>query len=265
MSQFGWIPPDDDKRAQNERYLLRGVYPQAPAVVERVFEYPPYITQYDQGPIGACVGYSCSWMMSIYNQPDCYNAYWLYKRAQKIDGDPGTSGDNDGAYVWAAGDVLRKEGHAIIKTTTPVKDYGIQSYYWCRTVDDIRTAIFEGRPPVFGIYWYSNFNTPKVKNNEYWIGEAALWGSILGGHAICCIGASDQRQAFKLLNTWGKQYPPVWISYKSITKLLGQNGECMVGLDIAPTPPPPPPDDEKIAVTVTLDGKSYAGSLERVK
>ena len=264
MSEFtnGWIPPSDEKRAQNERFLLRNVYREAPASIERVFEYPNYVKEYDQGPIGACVGYSCSWMMSIYNNPDLYNAYWLYKRAQAIDKDPGTNDDMDGAYIWAAGDVLRKEGHAVYKTNTPAIDNGIQSYYWGKTVDDIRAAIDAGRPPVFGIYWYSAFNKPVAKNGEYWIPDGS-WGRVLGGHAICCIGASDKRQAFKLLNSWGASYPPVWISYKSITALLARQGECMVTLDIPGEPTPPPASNTIELSGVDIDGRKWTGVLTR--
>jgi len=264
MSQFGWLPPTPEMQADNDRYELRRLAIEVPLTVEKQLVYPPYVKEYDQGNIGACVGYSCSWATSIYNNPDCYNAYWLYKRAQKIDGDPGTSGDNDGAYLWAAGDVLRKEGHAITKTTTPKLEYGILSYYWCKSIDDVRTATDLDRVPVFGVPWYAEFNSPRTVNGEYWIGTRASWGSVLGGHAICCIAASDQRQAVRLLNTWGAGYPPVWVGYNSVTQLLKQ-GECMVGLDIKPEPPPPPDDDNKIFISLVMNEKEYSGELERVK
>lgn len=262
MSQFGWIAPSDEKRLQNDNYRLRSVYA-APVTVEKQLVYPDYVAWYDQGNIGSCTGFSASWATSIYNNPNKYNGYWLYKQGQKDDGDSGTSNDNDGGYVWAVMDVLRKRGHALNKTTTPIPAEGIQSYYWCKTIDEIRAAIDADRVPVFGIYWFSEFSSPRTVNGEFWIGTRSNWGYVQGGHAICCMAASDKRQAVRLLNSWGSSYPPVWISYASIVKLLGMQGECAVGLDIAPIPPPPPPEPETKAFVVSFDNFTYSGVLTR--
>jgi len=264
MINFGWIPPTDEKRIQNERYLVRSIL-RAPLTVEKELAYPKEFN-YDQIS-GSCTGYSASWAQSIYNNKK-YNGMWLYRRAQDTDGDPNTKDDNDGGYIWAVFDTLKREGHALWNTETPIKDEGILSYYWCKTVDDVRAAIDSDRVPVFGIYWYSNFNKPwpKAATGELWIGEGT-WGQILGGHAIACIAASDKRQAFKLLNTWGSDYPPVWISYKSITRLLGYQGECAVGMDIpaVPEPEPEPEEDSIILSGIDALGKKWSGTLERVK
>lgn len=269
MNNFGWKPTTDDKKiADNLRYSwarLREAPPPMGAV-EVTFPYrTDWVDEQDQGPIGACVGYSCSWMKSHHDE-QLFNAYWLYKRAQAIDGDPGTKGDNDGAYIWAAGDVLRKEGHSLYKQTTPDMDYKILSYYWAKSIDEIRTAAANGYPPVFGIPWFAGFNKPTTYNGELWIGRSA-WGSILGGHAIWCCAVSDQRQAVALLNTWGAGWAnggPVWIRYTDITKLFRYGSECMIALDYKPEPPPDPePDDDTMDVTAIVDGREYGGTLTR--
>lgn len=265
MSQFGWIPPTDEKQADNDHYLVRALYA-VPLVVEKQLVYPDLVSWYDQGNIGACTGYSASWATSIYNNPGKYNAYWLYKEGQRIDGDPNTKGDQDGGYIWAVMDVLRKSGHCSNKTTTPAPGEGILSYYWAKTIDDVRAAIDADRVPVFGMPWFNEFMSPRTVNGEYWIGTRANWGQILGGHAICGVAASDKRQAFKLLNSWGPSYPPVWISYTSITKLFGMRSECAVGVDIKPEPSPPPPSPEKETITLTgvsSDGKKWSGILTK--
>jgi len=279
MTQLGWIPTTDPRKmADNERYdmsrLRLGVPPMGS--VEVTFPYNrEWIDEQNQGNIGACVGYSCSWMKS-YHDDELFNAYWLYKRAQAIDNDPGTKNDNDGAYLWAAGDVLRKEGHALYKTGVPDMEYKIMSYWWAKSVDEIRTAAAEGYPVVFGIPWFSEFNSPRTVNSEYWIGTRASWGSILGGHAIFGQSVSDSRKAVALLNTWGAGWAnggPVWISYASIQKLYSYRAECMVCLDYKPEPPPPPPPPEDTTLKVneleieTPDGKivHLKGVLERVK
>lgn len=38
-------------------------------------------------------------------------------------------------------------------------------------------------PVLLGINWYTNFDTPVLKDNAYWIGLGD-WGSVRGGHAI---------------------------------------------------------------------------------
>lgn len=270
MAGFGWRPVTDPvKIAENARYDMARLRLAPPAVVERTFPYnKDWVDEQNQGAIGACVGFSFSWMKSYYDE-ELFNAYWLYKRAQAIDNDPDTKDDNDGTYLWAAGDVLRKEGHALYKQGIPDRDYRIESYVWAKSVDDVRTAVHEGTPPVFGIPWFSNFNTPKVKNNELWIGESAYWGSILGGHAIWCCGASDQRQAVALLNTWGAGWAkggPVWISYNSIKRLFGYQSECLVALDYKtePTPPPPPPEKDVITLAgVSINGSKWSGTITK--
>ena len=287
MTQLGWIPTTDPaKIADNERYDLRRLRMAAPPMgsVEVTFPYNrEWVDEQNQGNIGACVGYSCSWMKS-YHDDELFNAYWLYKRSQAIDNDPGTKGDQDGAYLWAAGDVLRKEGHALYKTSTPDMEYKIMSYWWAKSVDEIRTAASEGYPVVFGIPWFAEFDKPKqMPDGSFWIGTSKSWGSIRGGHAIFDCAVSDSKTypggpigAGALLNSWGAGYAnggPVWISYASIQKLFSYRAECMVCLDYKPEPPPPPPPPEQDTLKVneleieTPDGKiiHLKGVLERVK
>lgn len=259
--RFGWLPPSDEKRAQNLRFGLGKIY-ETVLTVEQQLDYPDYTVFYDQVS-GSCTGYSASWMASIYNLKK-YDAMWLYRRGQDTDGDPNTDRDPDGGYIWAVMDVLRKEGHRIHgqNVTTPAE--GIQSYYWCRNADEARTAVSLLRAPVFGLHWYQEFNEPRTINGEFWIGTRAKWGGLLGGHAICCVAASDQRQAVKLLNSWGRDYPPVWISYQNINRLLSVGGECAVALDIPNEPTPPPPPAETIEVAMEIDQRMYVGELARI-
>jgi hypothetical protein len=67
-----------------------------------------WVSFYDQGNEGACVGFSESRMMSQLNRKR-YDAEWLYHQAQKSDEWPGE--DYDGTSVRAGFDVLRTIGH----------------------------------------------------------------------------------------------------------------------------------------------------------
>ena len=266
---FGRLTPSDDKmQLHATKYAFKVAEARfnlaVPLTIEKSLVLPEYHSFYDQGQTGGCTGWSASWEMSIYNNKK-FDAYKLYKEGQKIDGDPHTSGDNDGGYIWAVHDVLKNEGHWPVGSSVPVLSEGIDSYYWIQTIDDMRTAFGAGRPLVFGIRWYNKFMTPKVINGEYWIGTESNWGTVAGGHAICSFAISDQRQAVKLVNSWGT-YPDVWISYKSIQRLLGEQGECVASFDrtiAPPIPPTPEPTTDTVSVTVVKDGITYEGTLNK--
>ena len=217
MPAFGRIPPSD--RIHESRYALAAVLPETVATVEHALPLPyAYRDNYDQGSEGACVGFSCSWAMSILNRR-FYDAQWLYEEAQRTDEWPGEA--YDGTSVRAGLDVLRLEGHRRIYhgRSLPVDPVaGISEFRWTETVDGVRTAIAAGAPVVLGIDWLEGFMQPVQRGRDWWIDDAS--GRVAGGHAICCYGASDRRQAVKLVNSWGLGYPLVWCSYAMLERLL---------------------------------------------
>lgn len=157
-----------------------------------------------------------------------YNGLWQYDQACRNDGVPATNLKSDiGTFLWASLWVANNLGLLRLKERNPRLNDGIQSYYWCRTVNEIRTAFSLGRIPVMGTNWHLNMLKPYRQNKEWWINTG---GEVVGGHAYCLINASDKRQAFQIRNTW-KGYPDVWISYVLVETLLMQGGECGVGLD----------------------------------
>ncbi|MGI8406230.1 MAG: hypothetical protein ACR2OE_15975, partial [Thermomicrobiales bacterium] len=153
-----------------------------------------------------------------------------------IDEWPDTNpGDNNGTSVRAGMDVLRTLGHRRLRktgeTTNPLE--GILRNEWATQTDQVRQCIAGGTPVVLGIEWMEDFFTPEKVGREYWIGRKE-GGKIAGGHAICCYGASDKRQAIKLVNSWGSSWPVVWLPYERLQKLIDgyeQPGECTVIFD----------------------------------
>ncbi|MGI8548117.1 MAG: hypothetical protein ACR2M1_12435 [Gemmatimonadaceae bacterium] len=204
-----------------------GLAPAASALtVERLLPLPGYRTQYNQGSTNGCVGYSSSWAMSILNR-EMYDPKWLWDQAKLIDQWTDTNpGDNNGTSVRAGMDVLRTQGHRQVwrgadKPVDP--DDGILRNEWASgpgAVDQVRQCIADGMPVVLGIEWMESFFTPTQTGHEYWIGKDMLAGKIAGGHAICVYGASDKRQAIKLVNSWGTGYPLVWLGYDMLQKLI---------------------------------------------
>jgi len=241
--KFGRLIPKD--RSYEQNYAFRKLGVGLPITVEKVFLHPPLRTFYDQGETSACTGFSSTWQMSIYNQYRSilagkdrqlsyikYNAPWLYQQACLNDGDPRNDPPLDvGGYVWSTFWVLNHLGHTRVGKVTPDLKDGISSYYWCSSVDEMRTAFSLNRMVVIGVNWYSGFMSPEYKNGEYWVGTKTNLGQILGGHAILCKGVSDKRQAFRLINSWGLGYPLVWLPYSTMERLLREDGEAVVAVD----------------------------------
>ena len=206
----------------------------APFTVERRLDLPTqYRLWYDQGKEGACVGYAFSWMMSVLNRRK-YVAMKLYAEAQARDEWDDTPPES-GTSLIAAATVLLTMGHwRFFRGFERIVGFqeGIAEMRWATTVDEIRMALNLGTPVVIGVNWYRNFDSPVWKGQAvtggWWIGEGDL-GRLRGGHAICVYGASDAKQAVKLVNSWGADYPNVWLPYETLDRLLRENGEaCLV-------------------------------------
>lgn len=232
MSDFGRRVPSDWVHV--ERYPLRAA--KVPKKVENLIDGMHWRRKvvYDQGAEGACVGFSLSWAMTLLNSPvhdsHMYHAPWLYNEAQLVD-EWNDTPPAEGTSLRAGFDVLRAKGHMLRETTVAVLEEGVETNTWATTVDEVRAAIGAGVPCVLGTHWYTDFDMPIKVGGHWWIGRAATLGVVRGGHAICIYGASDKRQAVRLVNTWGLSYPNVWMPYRVLERLLGEDGECAVPVD----------------------------------
>ncbi len=217
--------------------------------VEKILVLPSWHQKHDQGQEGACVGFGTSMMLSILHEQACrrrgdrtpyirYNPWWLWDRAKLADEWPETNpGDSNGTTVNAACTVISTIGHVLWVDENdpksfgePDQGYGITTVRWAQTVDEVRTAINAEIPTSVGINWYHNFETPQFVDGEYWIGVGDL-GIVRGGHCTCFYGASDKRQAFRMKNSWGPDYPEVWMSYETFDRLLREGGEVSLVTD----------------------------------
>lgn len=226
--------------------------------VEKTLRLPHwwYRGQHDQGKEGACVGFGTTMMMAIINMYDegrtpRYDPWWLWDRSKERDewGDT-NPGDSNGTSVRAACDVLRTMGH--VRTSewirarrphvqdVPKPGEGIGENRWARTVDEMRAVAALGLPMSIGINWYGKFDNPERKEGgwyrkgEYVIGtlDGRNLGPIRGGHCVCVYGASDRRQAFKIVNSWGRSYPLVWMPYETMQQMINEDGEVALVTDL---------------------------------
>lgn len=241
------VPPDFD---HVKKYALSDVQVPEVFVVEKTLILPIWHTQHNQGKEGACVGFGTTMMLTILNLHQClmqgdktayirYNPWWLWDRAKETDEFPDTNpGDDNGTTVRAACEVLKTQGHVVWENEADPKSFdtaealsGISAYRWAQSIDEVRQCINENIPVAIGVNWYKNFDTPEYIDGEYWIGKGDL-GIIRGGHCVCIYGASDQRQAVRIKNSWGPEYPEVWMPYSTLDRLLKEDGEVVVISDI---------------------------------
>ena len=178
-----------------------------------------------------------------------YDPIDLWNESKKIDEwDDTNPGDDNGTSVRAAYDIARDKGLCRVTfmrmgdgVPVPVRARsrdraeGIERNRWAGTTDEVRTAIANGRPVAIGVNWYSDFDRPVSKpspsgGTEMWIGEDDL-GRRRGGHCVCLFGASDERQAFRLKNSWGAEYPLVWLPYETLQRLINEHGEVAIVTD----------------------------------
>ena len=190
---------------------------------------------YDQGETNGCVGYSGSLVIAgQHNWPQKWpDPKWLYNISKLYDNDDRTTPEKDeGAYIWAAMYCLQHFGHQERDKDTPDPSLGISSYHWAQTVDEVRSAIGHcprGLPVVLGIGWYETFSYPELVGKDYWIGRKENLGKLLGGHAIYLNGATDRKEAFRLKNTWGDDYPPeVLLPYTTFERLMNEGAEACI-------------------------------------
>jgi hypothetical protein len=182
-----------------------------------------------------------------------YDPLHVWNEAKLIDQWADTNpGDSNGTSVSAGYDIARLQGLVPVKsmkldsngTPFPVNpgildsSAGVDVVRWATSADEIRTAIATGLPVTIGVTWYKNFDNPVAKRHklfgrwfdEHWIGEGDL-GSERGGHCVVLYGASDKRQAFKMKNSWGRDYPLVWLPYETMEALLRDWGEAALVVD----------------------------------
>lgn len=85
-------------------------------------------------------------------------------------------------------------------------------------VMSVKLALAQNRPVTIGMAIRRNFML--LRNARYWhpdLGDTTP----AGGHALVVIGYDDKRQAFQLMNSWGKEWGQdgfIWLKYKEFAK-----------------------------------------------
>lgn len=200
--------PQFDERSR--AYGIRALDPGKP----RSYTWGCQLRTLDQGREGACVGFA--WTGELAAKPAVIHgltnefAQQVYKEAQLIDEWPGEA--YEGTSVLAGAKVLHQRGL-------------IREYRWAFGVDDLAAGVSRVGPAVLGIPWYSSMYSPDSS------GYLQLDGSVVGGHAILCVGYNVSGRYFIVQNSWGAAWgiaARARVSHDNMQGLLSSGGEACI-------------------------------------
>ena len=172
----------------------------------------------DQGPTPQCVGYAWAHWLSSSPVRQYLNPSGIYELAQHIDEWEGE--DYDGTSVRAGAKVLSKIGF-------------IKSYEWAWDANKIVDTILATGPVVVGTSWLQGMLEPD--SNNYIHAD----GPNHGGHAYLLSGADRTKGRVRVKNSWGLDWGNqghAWLSISDLAKLIRDNGEACLGIEVRPTP-----------------------------
>lgn len=120
--------------------------------------------------------------------------------------------------------------------------------YWRRVnvqdPQEVKAQIQAGYPVMVGLL--ADEGLYRLKGNQVWKRRK---GKLLGGHAVVIVGYDDRREAFKLMNSWGRRWADRgygWVDYGFFRKMVREGyvakdalNETLLDLVNQPQPAPP--------------------------
>jgi C1A family cysteine protease len=206
----------------------------------------------DQGYLGSCTGHAIAGNVEFIEMAELKNnaataqaqlifeagkfnsvsRLFIYYNERLLEGDPG---QDNGAMLRTGVAVMRKYGVcresiwsysdvlAFNNPSPPAYAEAVQHKvlisYRISDLFHMKHSLATGNPFVFGIMCYASFLGEAVAKTG--VIPMPGWGdSPQGGHALCCVGYDDSRQAFLVRNSWGTQWGIAgycWIPYAYMT------------------------------------------------
>lgn len=128
-------------------------------------------------------------------------------------------------------------GLAVAKVTTQMGL--IAGYQHCFSLDSLIKAL-QVTPVIIGSNWYDSMDRPNAQG----IVGVSAGASVRGGHEYECIGVNVESQMLEFVNSWGSGWGLAghfFMSYDTVTRLLGEQGDVTVFVPKTSTPPQPQP------------------------
>lgn len=200
------------------KYPLRAVIAPAQTVADVKVKYWPGNDYWgNQGDVSACCGFSAVHLLhsspiTYKKKIPVYNPIDLYLEAQKVDE---WEGENyEGTSVRAVMKVLQAAGY-------------IESYHWASSLLALRTAV-KSSPVVCGTGWYEDMFFPDKS------GKIKIGGSLAGGHAYLIDGINENKEIFRIKNSWGRSWGRkgyAYISFEDMQRLMSEEGEICLAIE----------------------------------
>jgi len=179
-------------------------------------------TIYDQGSIGSCTANAFCYAYNFNDTSFNPSRLFLYYNERLLDNDNHISID-DGSTMTQGINALKRYGISSEKLwpyvinkfaiKPPIAAYNdgllhqvISAIYLNQTLNTLKACIQSGQPFVCGIAVYESFESDIVASTGYVPIPNPDTESLLGGHAIICVGYDDSKQVFIMLNSWGKSW-----------------------------------------------------------
>jgi hypothetical protein len=112
----------------------------------------------------------------------------------------------------------------------------IGSYSHCFGLPDVLAALQSG-PVLVGTAWYDGMFTPGPR------GLVSISGTVAGGHEYVAEGVDVERREVVFANSWGDGWGEAGhfrMSYQTLTRLLGEDGDATVPHAVVPADPDVP-------------------------
>jgi hypothetical protein len=239
----------------------------------------------DQGSQSSCVAWAVCYGLKSYQeavekrQPptsttQVYSPSYVYNQIK-------ISGCGNGSYIKSALELLKREGVTTLQAfpydqfdcnrqpSTTDKTLARQNAIaeWrtvpLETETDVKSHIASGFPVVIGMMVDEGFQ--RLRGNFIYSGPS---GMEKGGHAMVVVGYDDSRQAFKVLNSWGREWGENgygWISYSAFKRRVR---EAYSAQDIVVNDPtninPNPTTDPIPNIPIPVPSSNISASLSGV-
>lgn len=239
----GYIPSTPEQLAQL-RTLKTSSLTRKEAIPAR-YELPELPAALNQGSKGSCVPYSIAHAITLLKSeskrlangsPD-FSVYpsgdYIYEK-YKVD----MNNCGNGVYFWEALDAVKTEGTpsytdmgfvscGVLPNTSQqnnapknrIFDYAVirTPDGFRGTIEDMKRQIAKGNPVIIGMEVDRDFVSSSIrlwdKNNS----------TFYGNHAVVLTGYDDEKQAFRLLNSWGSNWGEngyIWATYSKIDEAM---------------------------------------------
>lgn len=237
MRVLNWKP--SFKNHLDLNYEVTESLPLPTAVTLRA-ECPPVM---NQGQMGSCTGNALAGLFNfmklkvglIFAASRLFIYYNERLKENSVLEDAGATTMRDGLvslYAWGVcpekswpytlDDLFPKPGPTIYHEA---EGYKIKSFKKLQTMVDRQHCLASGKPFVFGIPVYSSFESNSTAQSGL-IPMPGWLDSLLGGHALLCVGYDDEKKLYMFMNSWGDTWGDEGFGYLPYQYMEKMASDC---------------------------------------